>query len=667
MSAQPIPVGLVEWFEIGEEERVERVLAQLRRLGVEHLRTGVSWADWHAPGGKEWYSWLLPRLAAEVELLPCVVYTPPSLAVAPKPGAPPRRPRDYADFVDLLITRHGRTFEHIELWNEPNNISEWDWRLDLEWHAFSEMIGAAAYWARRRGKRAVLGGMSPLDPNWLELMAARGLLDEVDVLGIHGFPGTWEVAWEGWAADVAKVQRVLRERALETEIWITEAGYSTWRSDEFGQVRELVAALEAPVDRVYWYAAEDLQPDREANSGFHQDERHYHVGIHDCDGEPKLVARLWAEGGLDLVRETARLGSRPLRPVRSPTTLVTGGAGFVGTNLVHRRLAEGKRVRVLDNLSRPGVERNLRWLAGRHPGRLEVVAGDVRDPLAVERAVGDVDEVFHLAAQVAVTTSLDRPDRDFAINLGGTIELLEALRRLPEPPPVLFTSTNKVYGALDDLDLELDGDRWLPRDPLVRARGIDERRPLDFRTPYGCSKGGADQYVLDYAASFDLPTVVFRMSCIYGPHQHGNEDQGWVAHFLLRALAGEPITIYGDGCQVRDVLYVDDLVEAMLLARRHVYSPEVGGQAFNIGGGAPNAVSLMEVFDIVAGLNGGRPEFELAPPRTGDQRYYVSNTRRFGAATGWEPQVSADEGIELLYHWLLADLGARRVKETRVR
>jgi CDP-paratose 2-epimerase len=667
VSAPPIAVGLVEWFEIGEEERVERVLAQLRRLGVDHLRTGISWADWYTESGEEWYDWLLPRLASAVELLPCVVYTPPSIAVAPKSGSPPRRPRDYADFLDLLITRHGRAFDHVELWNEPNNISEWDWRLDLEWHAFSEMIGAAAYWVRQRGKRTVLGGMSPLDPNWLKLMTERGLLGQVDVVGIHGFPGTWEVAWEGWAADVAKVRRVLGERGIDAEIWITEAGYSTWRNDEFGQVRELVSALEAPVERVYWYAAEDLQPDREANSGFHVDERHYYAGIHDRSGEPKLVARLWAEGGLELVGETARLGSRPLRPVRSPTTLVTGGAGFVGTNLVHRRLREGKRVRVLDNLSRPGVERNLRWLASRHPGRLEVIIGDVRDPLAVERAVRDVEEVFHLAAQVAVTTSLDRPDRDFAINLGGTLELLEALRRLREPPPVLFTSTNKVYGALADLDLELVGNRWLPRDPLVRAHGIDERRPLDFCTPYGCSKGGADQYVLDYAASFDLPSVVFRMSCIYGPHQHGNEDQGWVAHFLLRVIAGEPITIYGDGCQVRDVLYVDDLIDAMLLARRHIDSHEVRGHAFNIGGGPPNAVSLLEVLDIVAGLHGERAELALAPPRKGDQRYYVSNTRRFGAATGWEPRVSADEGIDLLHQWLLADLGAGRVKETRAR
>ena len=662
-----VPVGLVEWFEIGEEKRVERVLGELRRLGTRHLRTGVSWADWYSDGGREWYDWLLPRLASEVELLPCVVYTPPSIAVAPKAAAPPRRPRDYADFLDLLIELHGDCFDHVELWNEPNNIAEWDWRLDLNWEAFGEMIAAAAFWVRQRGKRSVLGGMSPLDPNWLDLLAGRGVLRDVDVVGIHGFPGTWEVAWDGWAANVRKVRDVLDFHGIDAEVWITEAGYSTWRNDEFGQVRELVTALEAPVERLYWYAAEDLLPERATVGGFHTDVRHYHIGIHDAYGEPKLAARLWGEGGLALVRETGELGARPLRPVRVRKSLVTGGAGFVGCNLAHRLLSDGKRVRVLDNLSRPGVERNLRWLASRHHGRLEIQLGDLRDPVAVSEAVRDADEVFHLAAQVAVTTSLVRPERDFAVNLDGTLKLLEAVRRQADPAPVLFTSTNKVYGSLDDVELRLEDDRWLPVDAILRAHGVDERRPLDFCTPYGCSKGGADQYVLDYAHSFDVPAVVFRMSCIYGPHQHGTEDQGWVAHFLLRALAEAPVTIYGDGCQVRDLLYVDDLVEAMLLARRYAHEPEVRGRAFNIGGGPANAVSLLEVLDLIAGLHGRRGEVELAEPRQGDQRWYVSNARRLGVATGWEPRVSVEDGIASLYRWLLANVGARRAEEASVR
>jgi CDP-paratose 2-epimerase len=230
-------LGLLEWFEIGERDRVERVAAGLRELGIEHLRTGVSWADWYSAEGERWYDWLIPRLASEFTLLPCVVYTPPSIAIVPKAAAPPRRPRDYADFLDFLIGRHGAHFEHVELWNEPNNIAEWDWRLDLEWNAFAEMIRDAAHWCRRCGKRTVLGGMSPLDRNWLWLMGAKGALADIDVIGIHGFPGTWEVAWEGWEHVVENVSVVLGEHGLEADVWITEAGYSTWRYDEFGQVR----------------------------------------------------------------------------------------------------------------------------------------------------------------------------------------------------------------------------------------------------------------------------------------------------------------------------------------------------------------------------------------------------------------------------------------------
>ncbi len=242
-------VGVLEWFEPGEHARVERVVRALRDLGVRHLRTGVSWADYHTEPGREWYDWLLPRLGREFELLPCVVYTPPSLAVAPKAAAPPRRPRDYADFLDVLITRHGEHFDYLELWNEPNNIVEWDWTLDPQWLRFSEMIVDAAHWVHERGKRTVLGGMSPLDPNWLELLAERHALDDVDVIGIHGFPGTWEVEWDGWPAMVAAARRVLDEAGADAAIWITECGYSTWRADEEGQVLALAEVLAAPVDQ----------------------------------------------------------------------------------------------------------------------------------------------------------------------------------------------------------------------------------------------------------------------------------------------------------------------------------------------------------------------------------------------------------------------------------
>jgi CDP-paratose 2-epimerase len=642
-------LGVLEWFEVGEHERAERVIRGLRELGVEHVRTGLSWAGWHTPGGAEWYDWLFPRLAAHFELLPCVLYTPPSLGIAPRTSAPPRRPRDYADFVDTALSRYGEHFRRVELWNEPNNREEWDWTLDPEWKAFAEMVGDAAYWARERGCGVVLGGMSPIDPSWLWLMGERGVLDLVDVVGIHGFPGTWEASWEGWSRHVELVQEVLDERGSKAEIWITEAGYSTVRHDDLGQLQAFLDVLTAPVPRVYWYSAEDLAAQRASLGGFHVDERDYHFGLRRADGAPKLLARVLGEGGLPAVRETARL-ARPSIGAAGPVALVTGGAGFVGTNLADRLAQEGHRVRIFDNLSRPGVERNLRWLRERHPQHVEVQIADVRDPLALQRAVENVDQVFHFAAQVAVTTSLDDPRADFEVNAGGTFNLLDALRRLDEPPPLVFTSTNKVYGTLPDVPFERDGERWEPRDPQLRLHGLDESLPLDFCTPYGCSKGAADQYVLDHAKSCGLPAAVFRMSCIYGPHQHGTEDQGWVAHFLLRALAGEQITIYGDGAQVRDVLWVEDLVDALLRARDGIDG--LAGLAFNVGGGADNSVSLLEVIELIADVHGSRPRVELAPARPGDQRYYVADTRRLESATGWRQQVGVAEGIEELYRWL---------------
>jgi CDP-paratose 2-epimerase len=228
--------------------------------------------------------------------------------------------------------------------------------------------------------------------------------------------------------------------------------------------------------------------------------------------------------------------------------------------------------------------------------------------------------------------------------------VLEAIRARAVPPPLVMTSTNKVYGGLEDLELVAQGQRYLPTDPSLRARGVAETRPLDFHSPYGCSKGTADQYVLDYARSFGLTTTVFRMSCIYGPRQFGTEDQGWVAHFILRALRGEPIMLYGDGMQVRDILYVDDLVEAFLLAEEH--GKRLAGRAFNLGGGPANSISLLDLLDRIEFLQGTRPEVDFDDWRTGDQRYYVSDTTAFEQATGWKRCVGAQEGIARLYGWL---------------
>jgi CDP-paratose 2-epimerase len=340
-----------------------------------------------------------------------------------------------------------------------------------------------------------------------------------------------------------------------------------------------------------------------------------------------------------------------------PTTLITGGAGFIGSNLAHRLLAMGRRVRILDNLSRPGVEQNLQWLRQQHGALLEFERADVRDAAAVGQACAGVGQVFHFAAQVAVTTSLEQPQEDFAINALGTLNVLEAARARPVPPAVLLTSTNKVYGGLEDLALSVQGQRYLPVDAGVAARGIGESRPLAFHSPYGCSKGTADQYVADYARSYGLTTLVFRMSCIYGPRQFGTEDQGWVAHFILRALRGERITLYGDGMQVRDVLFIDDLVEAFLLAEQH--APRLSGRAFNMGGGPANTISLLDLLDRIGQLHGQRPDVGLAGWRTGDQRYYVSDTGAFQRETGWQARVAANDGIERLYQWLAAQQGKR--------
>ena len=341
---------------------------------------------------------------------------------------------------------------------------------------------------------------------------------------------------------------------------------------------------------------------------------------------------------------------------RPGPVLVTGGAGFIGTNLADRLARDGGRVRVLDDLSRPGVEASLEWLLANHGDRIDAVIGDVRDREVVDRALEEASAVFHFAAQVAVTTSLSDPRRDFEVNVLGTLNVLETLRRRESPPPLFFTSTNKVYGALDDLAVTRVGERYLPADPAVRRRGVAEDRALEFHSPYGCSKGAADQYVVDYARSYDLPAAVFRMSCIYGPHQCGTEDQGWVAHFLASALEGRRITLYGDGRQVRDVLYVDDLVEALLLARSH--TDRVTGHAFNLGGGPENALSLLELLELIGGLHGETPRIQHEAWRPGDQRYYVSDTRRFRRATGWRPRVAPRDGVARLYRWLAEDAPA---------
>jgi CDP-paratose 2-epimerase len=335
--------------------------------------------------------------------------------------------------------------------------------------------------------------------------------------------------------------------------------------------------------------------------------------------------------------------------MNSAPIVIFGGAGFVGANLAARLLSQGENVRIFDDLSRPGVERNLQWLRERHEAKLEFRRQDVRDADAVRHALRDTSQVYHFAAQTAVTHSLCDPVFDFDVNVRGTLNVLEALRDMSDPPPLYFTSTNKVYGNMSELPLRESAKRYQVEAAELRS-GFSEATQLDFHTPYGCSKGTADQYILDYARSFGLPAVVFRMSCIYGPLQFGTEDQGWVAHFLKRSIAAEPVTIYGSGKQVRDVLFVDDLMEAFAAARANI--DRLSGQVFNLGGGPDHTLSLLELVEMIAELTGQLPRVGFAPKRAGDQRYYVSDTRRFTAATGWVPVTDVREGLRELYLWL---------------
>ena len=345
--------------------------------------------------------------------------------------------------------------------------------------------------------------------------------------------------------------------------------------------------------------------------------------------------------------------------------LVTGGAGFIGANLADRLAGAGHAVTIYDVLARPGVERNLDWLRERHGARITHVHADIRDTDRLAAAVEPAKAVFHLAAQVAVTTSLVDPLDDFAVNIGATVRLLDLLRQKGDGTPMVFASTNKVYGDLADLAFEQVGNAYLPVDPAIRAHGVGEDRPLDFHTPYGCSKGAADQYVLDYARSFGVPTAVLRMSCIYGQRQMGTEDQGWVAHFLIRALEGQPITLFGDGYQVRDILDVENAVEAYCQAWARI--DRVAGRAFNLGGGAQNAVSLRTLIEHIGTLTGRPVDLRFADWRQGDQRYFVADTRLAEKTLGLSPKIGWQAGVARLARWLADERGLTLAGEEPVR
>jgi len=333
--------------------------------------------------------------------------------------------------------------------------------------------------------------------------------------------------------------------------------------------------------------------------------------------------------------------------------LVTGGAGFIGSNYVHRLLRRGETVTIYDNLSRRGAAANLAWLTAEFgKNAFTFIQGDVRDAASLTAVTRDVEAIVHLASQVAVTTSVLHPREDFEINAVGTFNVLEAARLSGNHPILLYASTNKVYGGMEELVVEEHATRYAYRD---FPYGIPETQPLDFHSPYGCSKGTGDQYMRDYARIYGLRTVVFRQSCIYGPRQFGVEDQGWVAWFIIAVLLNRSITIYGDGKQVRDLLYVEDLLDAYDAATARI--DQAAGQVYNVGGGTENQLSIWEEFRPLLEQMAGHPiAIDRGDWRPGDQRIYVSDIRKAARELDWKPQISVGEGINRLYRWVKDNL-----------
>jgi CDP-paratose 2-epimerase len=331
-------------------------------------------------------------------------------------------------------------------------------------------------------------------------------------------------------------------------------------------------------------------------------------------------------------RDTEARDNAPIARTPERRILITGGAGFLGVNAAIHLIKDGWYVTLLDNLSRPGTERNLKWAITRYPNRITFIKEDVRNPAALPDHVKNQDAILHLAGQVAVTTSLVDPNTDFDINARGTLNVLEAVRLHNREAPLIFASTNKVYGKLDH-----------------NNGPCKETQPIDFHSPYGCSKGAADQYVRDYARCFQMNTVVLRQSCIYGAHQYGTEDQGWVAHFVHSILKERPLTIYGDGTQVRDLLDARDLSALYATAIEKIGITR--GEIYNVGGGPENQRNLLEVMDQIGELTGKKPRFSFADWREGDQKFYVSDISKARTDLGWEPQVAFDRGLRDLVAW----------------
>jgi CDP-paratose 2-epimerase len=330
--------------------------------------------------------------------------------------------------------------------------------------------------------------------------------------------------------------------------------------------------------------------------------------------------------------------------------LITGGAGFIGSNYARRRILNGDDVTIFDNLSRDGAKENLKWVTSSvNNTPYKFIEGDVQDLNKLKENVAEKDVIVHLAAQVAVTTSVNDPQFDFNVNAGGTFNVLEAARLCGNNPIFIYASTNKVYGEIKDIEVVEEKSRFAFSD---LPNGVSEKQSLDFHSPYGCSKGCGDQYVRDYSRIYGIPTVVFRQSCIYGTRQFGIEDQGWVAWFVIAAILSKPISIYGNGKQVRDLLYIDDLLNAYDLAIDKIALAK--GQIFNVGGGVDNSISIWKEFHpILEKIHGKKISVEFKGWRPGDQKIFITDISKIQKVLGWAPNVSVEKGISELYKWVV--------------
>lgn len=334
----------------------------------------------------------------------------------------------------------------------------------------------------------------------------------------------------------------------------------------------------------------------------------------------------------------------------SKCVLITGGAGFIGVNVAAYYIKKGAEIIIFDNLSRKGANLNLKWL--RNQGNFNFIKGDVADYKKITDILKknrNINIVFHEAAQTAVTISIKNPRQDFDDNALGTFNLLEAIRNYSKDSILIYASTNKVYGALESLDTKEKESRYEFKNPKFK-KGISENYPLDFHSPYGCSKGAADQYVRDYSRIFGLKTIVFRQSCIYGPRQFGFEDQGWVAWFIIASLLKKPLTIYGNGKQVRDLLYVDDLISVYDLAIKKIN--KANGKIYNVGGGPQNTLSLLELINQLEKFLGYKIEYSFSEIRPGDQKIFIADISKVKKDLGWQPKININKGIKKLFNWI---------------